>query len=321
MGLRLVTVNRHTGYLYLMAKLGYEFLVVGGEDWGHMAQRPLPPNVVYVRRRLKTIDFREVLSVIGHDPLWDLLTLGLVALKHRIPYIQIFHGRIERSGYYRTSVYKLIKKLYRHIALKFVQELNLATFVFISETVRRSWGLEGAVIYPGIPVDEMMPYTGNRPVLLVVGNDLHREHFDFDLLCRLRTRLPVLVVGRNPRIPDSKPAGSWEDLRKLYSECRAYLNITREPEDGYNLATLEAMASGMPVITLKHPTSPIRDGFNGMVGGDLWEIQEKATLLLNDVDLARYLGQNARRTVLERFSIERFTRDWESVIRRRRDDG
>lgn len=312
--LRILTVNRHTAYLYLLSKTGHQFYVIAAEKWGEFCQRPLPENIAILeslpdKKRLKSFDV-----VIGHDPLQDFFKLGLPAIRNGIPYIQIIHGRIERAGYRRSILRRWVKRVYRDVILKPVSHVKKVKFVFISPTVQSSWKLPGSVILPGIPVDEMLPYQGQEETLLIVGNHLHREHFNFEALVTLSRYLPVKVVGRNPKIPGAKPASSWEELRKLYSSCRAYLNITREPEDGYNLATLEAMASGMPVLTLRHPTSPIEDGFNGMVAEDTKELIEKGRVLLQDWNLARELGRNAQQTIIHKFSIWRFVDDWNEIL-------
>ncbi len=207
-----------------------------------------------------------------------------------------------------------MKAAYGEGLLTLFARLNGVEFVFISESVRSSWNLPGSVIHPGIPIDEMMPNNGAIGSLLIVGNDLHREHFDFDAILKLSKALPLKVVGKNPHIPEAKPASSWQELKKFYGSCRAYVNVTREPEDGYNLATLEAMASGMPVVTLAHPTSPIKDGYNGLVARNKEGLLEKGHILLDDWQLAKRLGDNARRTIIQDFAIDRFVHEWNEVL-------
>jgi glycosyltransferase involved in cell wall biosynthesis len=310
--LNILTINRHTAYLYLLSKTGHNFYVLAAEEWGESAQRPLPSNVNILRGREARINDFDV--VIGHDPLYDLLRLGLKALHSGVRYIQVFHGRRQRTGYRRSKVKALVKAAYGEVILTLFAGLKGVRSVFISESVRTSWSLPGFVIQPGIPIDEMMPHNGAVGSLLIVGNDLHREHFDFDAILRLCKSLPVRIVGRNPRIPEARPASSWEELKRLYSTHRAYINVTREPEDGYNLATLEAMASGMPVVTLAHPTSPVHDGYNGLVARNTGELIEKGQRLLRDWKLAKELGINARRTIVSEFSMGQFVRRWSDVL-------
>jgi len=312
--LSILTINRHTAYLYLLSKTGHDFYVLTAEEWGESAQRPLPSNISILRGEKARINDFDV--VIGHDPLYDLLRFGSQALGRGVPYIQVVHGRRQRTGYSRSKVKGVVKAIYGRVVLNTFSCLNRVQYVFISESVRSSWQLPGVIIRPGIPVDEMMDYSGTIESLLIVGNDLHREHFDFDAVLHLSKSLPVRIVGNNPRIPGAKSASSWEELKRLYSTCRAFINVTREPEDGYNLATLEAMATGMPVVTLAHPTSPVRDGYNGLVAGNTDELIEKGQRLLSDWELAKELGINARRTIVNEFSIEQFVRRWNDVLQK-----
>lgn len=72
------------------------------------------------------------------------------------------------------------------------------------------------------------------------------------------------------------------------------------PEDGYN------MAAGLPVLGNCHPTSPIRNGVNGFLSDDPAELRIFAWQLLRDSDLVMRLGAEARKTVTELFSTEKF---------------
>jgi len=77
-------------------------------------------------------------------------------------------------------------------------------------------------------------------------------------------------------------------------------------EAGHNMATAEAMAAGLPVLGNRHPTSPIKHGVSGFLSDNPQELRHYARILLEDRDLARLMGRQARRTVIERFSLHRF---------------
>ena len=95
-----------------------------------------------------------------------------------------------------------------------------------------------------------------------------------------------------------------------------YLHTAVYPyEDGFNLALLEAMATGMPVATVRNPTSPIRDGVDGVVGATAAELRGKVIELLAAPDEARRLGSEARRTLERRFPIEEFREGWQQLAR------
>ena len=116
-------------------------------------------------------------------------------------------------------------------------------------------------------------------------------------------------------IPGSRISRSFDDLREHYRSHRLFLNTTVDGrEDGYNLATLEAMATGMPVVSTANATSPIRDGENGYISADFDELHERVRELLRDLDRARRLGEEARRTVCDQFPMEAFVESWQAEI-------
>jgi glycosyltransferase involved in cell wall biosynthesis len=51
------------------------------------------------------------------------------------------------------------------------------------------------------------------------------------------------------------------------------------------------------------------------VDTDVDRLIDRMHELLQDADLARELGQGARRTALRRFSIDRFAADWDAALR------
>ena len=62
----------------------------------------------------------------------------------------------------------------------------------------------------------------------------------------------------------------------------------------------------MPVLGNRHPGSPIEHGVSGFLSDDPDELRNYARILLDDRDLAARMGLQARKTVIERFSMSRF---------------
>jgi glycosyltransferase involved in cell wall biosynthesis len=104
------------------------------------------------------------------------------------------------------------------------------------------------------------------------------------------------------------------DLPGFAARYRFLFNPIRYTSMG--LAVIEAMMVGLPVVALAttEMTTVIRDGHNGFIDTDLDRLVGLMNLLLKDRALAAHLGENARRTALERFNIERFVRDWNQVF-------
>lgn len=309
--LRILTVNHHTSYLYLLAKTGHRFYVLNGWD---ESQRPIPKNCELVSWKEAIDQFGSFDVVIGHHITKDVRRLLPSCLRWKKPYIQVIHGRKGRTGYTKSYTRKWTKSIYAALILRVLEKISLVKYVFISEYDKSDWPMNGKVINHGIPVDEMYNYQGDKASLLVVGNALTREHFDFQTLLKLKEKLPIKIVGISQGLAESQPARDWDELRTYYSEYRAFLNLTKEPEKGYNLATLEAMATGMPVISLWHPFTPIKDGWNGFLVQSFEEMMEKCMLLLSDLKLAIRLGKNAKQTVIDRYHIDQFIEKWNAVL-------
>jgi len=276
--------------------------------------RPVPDNV----RIVSTQEWQDGLRagafdlVIAHNPIEDLV--HLVAFD--VPKILVLHNRLSTSLALGNN-----EDQRDEICAKMSGELFAATpnlrLVFISETKRDDWGLAGAVITPGIDPAEYGGYRGEVPRALRVGNHLRER----DLMLgyshqeAMLQGLPSTVLGMNPAIPGSRVSSSFDDLREHYRSHRLFLNTTVDGrEDGYNLAMLEAMATGMPVVSTANATSPISDGENGYISADFDELHERVRELLSDREKARQLGEKSRQTVRDQFPIDRFVENWRAEI-------
>ncbi|MFN2643952.1 MAG: glycosyltransferase, partial [Burkholderiales bacterium] len=82
------------------------------------------------------------------------------------------------------------------------------------------------------------------------------------------------------------------------------------------LGVIEAMMVGLPVVALAttEMTTVIRDGLNGFIDTQPKRLIERMRALLLDPQLAKALGDEARRTALERFNIKRFVADWNAAF-------
>jgi glycosyltransferase involved in cell wall biosynthesis len=112
-------------------------------------------------------------------------------------------------------------------------------------------------------------------------------------------------------------ANDWDDLKEQLRSYRVYLYTALYPyEDGYNLAMLEAMATGMPVATMRHRTSPVRDGSEGVVAETVEDLRKKVVQLLENPREAEQMGKAARTLVENEFSLETFRQTWQSFASR-----
>ena len=321
---RVLTFNFHEPYLCLMASTGIP-LDVGIYESGplsrpwHESFRPLPPTLTLVpesvwRDRARA-GYYDVIIAHNENNAVDIIhyqAAKLLVVHNRRSFILV---NATASG---TDPVRAHADLMELLAARF-------DFIFISESKRADYGLPGRVILPGVDGDLFHGYTGEEARVLRIGNLISERTHMFDAPFqqavlrggpRGRGPLPHVTLGQNPSWPDSRPSRSLEDLLDHYRRMRCLFHVTREEyEDGYNLSTLEAMATGMPVVALSNATSPVEDGVNGFHSLDPAVLRDRLEQLLQDRALALHLGRNARESVLDRFPLSRFATLWREVIR------
>lgn len=169
-------------------------------------------------------------------------------------------------------------------------------------------------------------YTGELPELGVVVNEPVRRGrvTGTDLLPRFAEAAPLQVFGmgggglhaatgiERSRLKvrgDLKTA----ELHRELARCRVYLHPLRWTSLG--LALLEAMHLGMPVLALD-TTEAARavPAEAGAVSTSVSELLRTARQLVNDPEESRRRGKAAREAVLERYGLDRFLADWDTVL-------
>lgn len=192
--------------------------------------------------------------------------------------------------------------------------------VFISEYSRREWGWgegEAEVIHHGVDTSVFKPFPleKKRHCLSVVNDFVNRDIFcGFRLWQQTTQGLPVHVLGDTPGL--SRPAGSVQELVQHYNEAQVFLNTSLVSP--IPTVVLEAMACGCAVASTSNCMLPeiIEHGVNGLLSNDPAELAGFCRMLLDDAGLCRRLGEAARRTVLERFSMGAFLKKWNDVFER-----
>jgi glycosyltransferase involved in cell wall biosynthesis len=99
------------------------------------------------------------------------------------------------------------------------------------------------------------------------------------------------------------------DLERDLSRAAIFVYITHS--EGLGSAVLLAMGAGVPVVASRTGGLPeaIRHGENGLlVENDAASIAAAIHQLMADCDLARRMGEAARRTVLEKFTVDHMVR-------------
>jgi hypothetical protein len=307
---RILTINSHEAWVHQLGYLSAELDIVDGAPGRYCASwdtrvRPVPANA-----RLRRVE--EVLAeqsrgsapydcIVAHS-VTDLLDLKTVDA----PRILVIHVTLE--GRARNEGRAQAPPGYAQMVHDYLEAVG-GHAVAVSELKARSWSLEADVVPFAVDVDSYPEHEGTLAEGIRVSNQIssRKDYLYWDFHERAFGEVPVRIVGHNPDMPGVHPSASWEDLKSLLRRHRFFVH-TADPklEDGYNMATLEAMAAGLPVLSNHHPTTLVEHGHNGFASNDPAELASCARRLIDDPALARTLGQAAKETVAARFGMSRF---------------
>ncbi|HEY2461195.1 MAG TPA: glycosyltransferase [Candidatus Acidoferrum sp.] len=267
-----------------------------------LAMRPAPPNSRFVQLAEVMASPRAYDCIIAHN-LTDLLDVRtLVGPKLFVIHLTLDGMILEQNAQTDAGEFRR--------AVKQFTEASAAHVTAVSRLKAESWGFAGEKTAP-LSADPLnyLPWRGDIAKGLRISNFILRRrrtlHWDFHQ--QAFAGVPVTLVGHNPEFPGVAASRNWEDLKETLCRHRFFIH-TADPqlEDGYNVATLEAMAAGLPVLGNFHPTSPVIQGVNGFLFDDPAKLKLAALRLLGDRELAREMGSAAQQTAAQRFSGEAF---------------
>jgi glycosyltransferase involved in cell wall biosynthesis len=299
-------------YLVLEAEHGVELLdwsLLPGSGRGRSSWRSL----VHVTTALRDLDRHDVIFSDG-EHLGIPLALAMRTLGITVPHLMIGHHLSTRS---KSA---LIHNLRAHRGMTRI----LVHSTLQAELAHRKLGVPAAKL-------EYVPYhadtqfwhpTGAAEESLVVAAG--REHRDYATLARACEDLPVSVFVaagsvHSPAATSRQPV-AWPvnfrhgfadflELRDLYARARVVVVPLIETDFQAGVTTaLEAMAMGKAVVVTatKGQIGVVRHGLNGITvpPGDAQELRDAVAYLLGRPDERRRLGEAARQSVLDVYSLE-----------------
>jgi len=193
-----------------------------------------------------------------------------------------------------------------------------------------------AVIPNGVDLEEFKPdlekrrkmrekhgIEENEIVLMFSGYEFKRKGLEYIVraLPDVKEYVKLLVVGKDNQNPYKELASKLGVLDKIIfagfvpdiSEFYAASDIFVFPTayEAFSLATLEAVASGLPILATKVNGTEelIKEGYNGFfIKREQKDIAEKINISVEDENLRKQMSRNARKTA-EKYS-------WDEVARR-----
>lgn len=308
--LNILTCPTHEAYetgLSLTGHNFYAFWQEGIKRWNHNYRRPPDNYVLLPDKSLPNhVDFDLVLS---QNKFGQYQVLSQIARSLHLPLVSLEHTLPDPL--WTPNIIDACRKMRG--------DLN----VFISTYSLGQWRWEDTrdtlVVHHMIDTDvfspsEYIPFVARQPYALSVVNDFrNRDRFcGFSVWTKLAQKVKTKLRGDTPGL--STATQSIGELVSEYQNARVYLNTSLVSP--IPTALLEAMACGCCPISTATCMVPeiIENGVNGFCSNNLEELIEKCQLVLNDVELAEYLGNNAKQTIEDMFSKDRFIKNWNHVF-------
>ena len=314
--------NVHCVYVWMLAHTNHLILVTNpprSTAWD-TRQRDLPANVITLDNAENISNFLELgkeridrcilqdTFLQGKDGKMDIVDRMLFE-RINCKKVMLFHNS------FQTHFRSVDPEYHNRIKKEINEKLKGIKKVFISKMKQDSWGevgVGGDIILPFIDVENYGGYKCGDYVLTTCNNFKARDFMNgFVKSMALTNGMLYKLVGEGEGQQGLAP--NHGELKKAYQNARVYLCLNNPNfEDGYNLSMLEAMATGVPCVTLDHPTSPIINGVNGFRSNDL-NLINKFIKNVTQEELIK-LSAGARKTADELYPFEDFIKNWNDAL-------
>ncbi|KIO77465.1 transferase [Pedobacter lusitanus] len=193
--------------------------------------------------------------------------------------------------------------------------VRLVHVTSFNELMWDNHGLKTTVIEHGVIVPEITDSDKIDRGIVVINHLSDRGRLlGADIFEKVRQVIPIDLVGMG-----TENYGIGEvlhpELPAFISRYRFFFNPIRYTSLG--LAVCEAMMVGLPIVGMAttEMAVTIKNGHSGFVHTDIDYLIRQMKYLIDNPESAAEMGENARRTALDRFNINRFTSAWEDLFR------
>jgi len=301
-----------------------------------------------LRSRLRGFPFPATV-VHSHDQ----LVSGLIGSSIRIPHVLTIHSKGSVLEDVKLKAHPQIRGTYmerrfRDLECEGVRRADIVTFPSIGAREQFEQDLPGAldgkdvrVVYNGIDWQrfEAVPVRRPHPGLTLLSVCALTEEKRFDRVLRIAAEL--LRRGVDVRVLHAGSGRLTADVKRMAADlgiARSVVFLGSLPLGAvlelyriadvfllagervvFDLAALEAMASGLPVVLSDTGGNRelVDDGVDGYLcaGGDTDAFVERIQALASESCKRSELGSAARRRVRERFTLEAMTRNFDELYR------
>jgi hypothetical protein len=306
-GFRILTWHVHGSYLDSLARTGHRFYIpVKPEASGGYAGRwqEWDPEVVTEVPADQVRDLEVDAVLFQHRQHWEVDQYELLSPEQlRLPRLYVEH---DPPREHPTDTRHPVED----------PDVLLVHVTAFNALMWDSGPTPTRVIDHGIAIPEGVGYNGQLQRGIVVVNDLatRGRRLGADLYLYAADRVPLDLVGMGSQRLGGLGEVPRSRLPAFEARYRFFFNPIRYTSLG--LAMIEAMHVGLPIVAFATTEIPtvIEDGVSGITSTDPAWLLAGMDELLADHGLAREMGRHARTIAQERFSIERFARDWTSAF-------
>lgn len=304
--LKIFTWHIHGSYLYYLSQGNYDLYIpvdpLKGEGYIGRGSFRFGDNVHEVAAQdVRQMEFDCILFQSPKNYLVDQHVI-FSAEQHAIPKIYLEHDPPRNSP---TDTCHIVDD----------PDMTLVHVTHFNNLMWNNNHTPSIVIEHGVVVPNVQ-FTGELEKGIVVVNNLKTRgrRLGLDIFQKVRRHVPLDLIGMGAKEAGGLGEVPLAELPEFISRYRFFFNPIRYTSLG--LAVCEAMATGVPVLGMATTEMPtvIQNGVSGYVRTNVEELINDMQRLLLDRDLAMRLGEGARQTAAERFSIKRFTKAWEQLF-------
>jgi glycosyltransferase involved in cell wall biosynthesis len=236
--------------------------------------------------------------------------------KNKLPYIVALRGS-DVPGF--NPRFKLLDKFFFPALSKLVWG-NAKSVIANSDGLKclaeKTWDKEIKIIYNGVNTEEFYPVKKNNKniVLLTISRLIKRKNLSsliraVTLVAKKNKKIRLILVGEGPEESDLKKLASGlkapvtfmgrishGKLSEIYSMCDIY--VLPSLNEGMSNTILEAMASGLPIITTDTGGTKELVDDNGIIlkNGSAEEIRDEILNICSDKKKMMEYGRKSRET-------------------------
>ena len=297
------------------------------------------PSVIDAKKIKRLVEHHDIVFVQSLGPIGaPAVYYGrkfkkkVVAFMHSVEW-ELVSSSLKR---YKRSTYVLVKKMVQYLYKK------CDVIIFPSEEIKQHLdrikvkkkivhvGTNSNYFKPGVrnKAKKKIGINGDSFVIGYVGRigrekdllTLERAYFH---LKKQYPNLELLIVGdgvaevvRQLKKTGVQVVGCKDNVLPYYQAMDVY--VLPSLTETSSLSTMEAMSCGLPVIVtpVGFLKSYIIPGVNGLLfhPKDVKQLIRKLEILINDSDVRKKLGKNARQTIIDKFSWEKTVKEIGKVL-------